>query len=171
MAKFIEIELRKIADELVKLMQQIIIKQKHSASGTLINSFNYRVNVGKEIIDLNIDNSTDYWEKIDSYGSYGRGVSVEVDVIVKWLVVKRLTGGMNANEIKRYAINIVNELAEEYPTKFGRGDMSRSNFVEKADLIAQKLGVYNSLDLALNNEMTEYLTFIKEEGVIDIFVG
>ena len=49
--------------------------------------------------------------------------------------------------------------------------MSRSNFVEKADLMAQKLGVYNSLDVALNNEMTEYLAFIKEEGVVDIFVG
>tara|TARA_R100000995_G_C3476276_1_gene121147 strand:- start:997 stop:1512 length:516 start_codon:yes stop_codon:yes gene_type:complete len=171
MAKFIEIELRKIAKDLIDIMKQIIIEQKHSASGRLINSFNFRVNVGKEIIDLNIDNSTDYWEKIDSYGSYGRGVSVEVAVIIKWLVVKRLTGGMNANQIKKYAINIVRELAEEYPTKFGRGDMSRSNFVEKADLMAQKLGVYNSLDVALNNEMTEYLAFIKEEGVIDIFVA
>ena len=67
MAKFIEIELRKIAKDLIDIMKQIIIEQKHSASGRLINSFNFRVNVGKEIIDLNLDTSTDYWEKIDSY--------------------------------------------------------------------------------------------------------
>jgi hypothetical protein len=171
MSKLIEIELRKIARELVDLMKVILDEQGHTASGRLKESFNWRVSVGRETIDLKIDNSTDYWEKIDDYGAYGKPVVVAVPVIIQWLKIKGLTGGMSAKEISLYAINIVKELAIEYPTQFGRGRMDRSNFVEKADLMAQKLGVYDRLNPVLNNEMQEYLKMIREEGVMDLWVG
>lgn len=173
MSRIIEIELKKIAKELVDLMRMILDQQGHTASGKLKDSFKWRVNVGKEIIDLTIVNTTDYWHKIDAYGKYNKPVTVAVPVIIEWLKIKGIDGekNLNAKEIINYARNIVNELAISYPTKFGRGRMDRSNFVEKADLMAQQLGVYDRLDPVLNEEMEEYLRFLKEDGVIDLFVG
>lgn len=173
--KHLKIELGRIAKQLVDIMRDELEKQDHVASGRLNNSFNYRVNSSSDLVEVNIGNSAYYWEKINDYGKGSSGLSVEYEVILSWMKSNgknRIFSGYSNDEKERWAKNIALELADEYPTKFGRGDMGRSNFVEKADLMATKIGVYNGLDEAFNKAATEYLKFLDDEGrMIDIVAG
>lgn len=173
--KYLEIELRRIAKQLVDIMRDELEKQDHVASGRLNDSFNYSVNSSSDLVEVNIGNSAHYWERINDYGKGSSGLSVEYEVILSWMKSNgknKIFGGYSSDEKERWAKNIALELADEYPTKFGRGDMGRSNFVEKADLMATKIGVYNGLDEAFNKAATEYLKFLDDEGrMIDIVAG
>ena len=91
-------ELQNIADELIKLMIWEIKVQDHSASGKLIDSFEYKVHKSKDLIKLSIDNTTDYWQKVDSYATYGRGVSVTESVIYTWILNKKIFAGMSKKQ-------------------------------------------------------------------------
>ena len=78
---------------------------------------------------------------------------------------------LSGQEMRRTAYNISNKLAQSYPTEFGMNS-GRSHFVEKADIMATELGVYNNIDTALPKEIDEYFKYLEEGGnVIDIFAG
>tara|TARA_R100000306_G_C4380157_1_gene143843 strand:- start:55 stop:588 length:534 start_codon:yes stop_codon:yes gene_type:complete len=177
MAEFqhLEIELKRIGEQLVKIMRDILRKQDHVASGRLNDSFVYRVDSSSDLVELNIANNAHYWERINDYGKGSGGLSVEYEVILEWMISSgksSIFGGYSNDEKVRWAKNIARELASKYPTKFGRGDMGRSNFVEKADLIAIQIGLYNNIDTALPKEVDEYFKYLEEGGnVIDIFAG
>jgi hypothetical protein len=80
-------------------------------------------------------------------------------------------GNLSAQEKRRVSYRISQKLERSYPTEFGMNS-GRSNFVEKADLMAIELGVYNNLDTALPKEIDEYFKYLEEGGsVIDIFAG
>ena len=175
MAEFqhLKIELERIGKELIGFMRSILNEQDHRASGNLDRSFRANVQVSDDLVELSVKSLVDYWERLNDYGVTNTGgVYVSRAVILDWM---RQKGGvfshLSGQEKRRAAYNISNKLAQSYPTEFGMNS-GRSNFVEKADIMATELGVYNNLDTALPKEIDEYFKYLEEGGnVIDIFAG
>jgi hypothetical protein len=175
MAEFqhLKIELDRIGKELIGFMRSILNEQGHRASGNLDRSFQSQVNVSPDLVELSVKSLVDYWERLNDYGvTNTNGVYVSQSVILNWM---RQKGGvfshLSGQEMRRAAYNISNKLAQSYPTEFGMNS-GRSNFVEKADIMATELGVYNNIDTALPKEVDEYFKYLEEGGsVIDIFAG
>ena len=175
MAEFqhLKIELERIGKELIGFMRSILNEQGHRASGTLDRSFQSQVNVSTDLVELNVRSLVDYWERLNDYGvTNTNGVYVHQRVILDWM---RQKGGvfshLSGQEMRRVAYRISNKLAMSYSTEFGMNS-GRSNFVEKADIMATELGVYNNIDTALPKEVDEYFKYLEEGGnVIDIFAG
>jgi len=171
--QYLKIELEKIGKELIGFMRSILNEQNHRASGTLDRSFRANVEVSDELVELNVRSLVDYWERLNDYGvSNTSGVYVHQNVILNWMRAKgNIFGNLSGQEMRRVAYRISMKLQQSYPTEFGMNS-GRSNFVEKADLMATELGVYNGLDEAFNKAAAEYLKFLDEEGsMIDIVAG
>ena len=175
MAEFqhLKIELERIGKELIGFMRSILNEQGHRASGALDKSFQSQVNVSTDLAELSVKSLVDYWERLNDYGVTNTGgVYVSRQVILDWM---RQKGGvfshLSGQEMRRAAYYISNRLAQSYPTEFGMNS-GRSNFIEKADIMATELGVYNNIDTALPKEVDEYFKYLEEGGnVIDIFAG
>ena len=175
MAEFqhLKIELERIGKELIGFMRSILNEQNHRASGNLDRSFRANVQVSDDLVELSIKSLSDYWERLNDYGvTNTNGVYVSQAVILNWMKQKgSVFSHLSGQEMRRAAYNISNKLAQSYPTEFGMNS-GRSNFVEKADIMATELGVYNNLDTALPKEIDEYFKYLEEGGnVIDIFAG
>ena len=175
MAEFqhLKIELEKIGKELIGFMRSILNEQGHRASGNLDRSFKSQVNVSTDLVELSVKSLVDYWERLNDYGvTNTNGVYVSQNVILNWMKQKgSVFSHLSVQEMRRAAYNISNKLAQSYPTEFGMNS-GRSNFVEKADIMATELGVYNNIDTALPKEVDEYFKYLEEGGnVIDIFAG
>ena len=175
MAEFqhLKIELEKIGKELIGFMRSILNEQGHRASGNLDRSFKSQVNVSTDLVELSVKSLVDYWERLNDYGvTNTNGVYVSQNVILSWMRQKgSVFSHLSGQEMRRAAYNISNKLAQSYPTEFGMNS-GRSNFVEKADIMATELGVYNNIDTALPKEVDEYFKYLEEGGnVIDIFAG
>ena len=175
MAEFqhLKIELEKIGKELIGFMRSILNEQGHRASGNLDRSFKSQVNVSTDLVELSVKSLVDYWERLNDYGvTNTNGVYVSQNVILNWMKQKgSVFSHLSGQEMRRAAYNISNKLAQSYPTEFGMNS-GRSNFVEKADIMATELGVYNNIDTALPKEIDEYFKYLEEGGnVIDIFAG
>ena len=175
MAEFqhLKIELEKIGKELIGFMRSILNEQGHKASGRLDKSFQANVQVSDDLVELNVRSLVDYWERLNDYGvTNTNGVYVSQSVILNWMKQKgSVFSHLSGQEMRRASYNISNKLAQSYPTEFGMNS-GRSNFVEKADIMATELGVYNNLDTALPKEVDEYFKYLEEGGsVIDIFAG
>ena len=175
MAEFqhLKIELERIGKELIGFMRSILNEQGHRASGNLDRSFQSQVNVSPDLVELSVKSLVDYWERLNDYGvTNTNGVYVSQSVIFNWMKQKgNVFSHLSGHEMRRAAYNISNKLAQSYPTEFGMNS-GRSNFVEKADIMATELGVYNNIDTALPKEVDEYFKYLEEGGnVIDIFAG
>tara|TARA_R110002020_G_C16073932_1_gene756480 strand:- start:125 stop:652 length:528 start_codon:yes stop_codon:yes gene_type:complete len=175
MAEFqhLKIELERIGKELIGFMRSILNEQDHRASGNLDRSFQSQVNVSPDLIELSVKSLVDYWERLNDYGVTNTGgVYVSSQVILNWMRQKgSVFSHLSGQEMRRAAYSISNKLAQSYPTEFGMNS-GRSNFVEKADIMATELGVYNNIDTALPKEVDEYFKYLEEGGnVIDIFAG
>ena len=171
--KYLKIELEKVGKELIGFMRSILNEQGHKASGNLDRSFMSNVNVSDELVELNVRSLVGYWERLNDYGvTNTNGVYVSQNVILNWMRQKgSVFSHLSGSDMKRAAYNISNKLAISYPTEFGINS-GRSNFVEKADIMATELGVYNNIDTALPKEIDEYFKYLEEGGgVIDIFAG
>lgn len=176
MAEFqhLKIELERIGKELIGFMRSILNEQNHRASGNLDRSFRANVQVSDDLVELNIKSLVDYWERLNDYGVTNTdGVYVSQSVILNWMKQKGniFSANLDKKGMIRVAYKISHKLASQYPTEYGMNS-GRSNFVEKADIMATELGVYNNLDTALPKEVDEYFKYLEEGGnVIDIFAG
>jgi hypothetical protein len=171
--KHLKIELERIGKELIGFMRSILDEQGHKASGTLDRSFRANVQASDDLIELSVKSLVGYWERLNDYGvTNTNGVYVHQNVILNWMRAKgNVFGHLSGQEKRRVSYRISQKLEKSYPTEFGMNS-GRSNFVEKADLMATELGIYNNLDTALPKEVEEVFKYLEEGGnMIDIFAG
>jgi hypothetical protein len=108
--------LRSLGNKYIVALQNELKYQRHIATASLRDSFKSKITESFGNLYLEIVSSSSYMWTVNDGASMG--VQVTPEQIEKWAMQKGIDIG-DANALRRFSINVSEELAGQYPTKGG----------------------------------------------------
>tara|TARA_R110000772_G_scaffold164694_1_gene276126 strand:- start:2126 stop:2638 length:513 start_codon:yes stop_codon:yes gene_type:complete len=108
--------LKSLGNKYIVALQNELKYQRHIATASLRDSFSSKITESFGSLYLEIVSSSSYMWTVNDGAKMG--VNVSPEQIERWAMQKGIDVG-NADALRRFSINVSNELQGEYPTKGG----------------------------------------------------